>query len=507
MANWRGPARLLLQERELQNVKNIHASLDFGLSECLERGDMGVFERLIKLQKDVPGFIEFSLYNQKGRVTDSSDNTQRGRTLDPQLQSQLFAKPERTVRTTGDRIEIFKPEIATAKCMECHEDFKAGTVCGVSYFRFSNDASTRLAGQFSTLSAASNRRWGWLSLAILVVGGLMVIGLTFAITNPIIKALTGVANNLNSHSAGVYSAAEQVAGASESLAGGASKQAASLEETSASLTEMASMSAHNAENVTKASELARQARSMADNGLQETHVMAGAMQELQSSSNEVAKIIKTIDAIAFQTNILALNAAVEAARAGEAGMGFAVVADEVRNLAQRCTEAAKETTGKIEIAISKTAQGVTVSSRVAEGLNEIVEKVRRVDGLIAELAAASQQQSDGMAQINTAVSEMDQVTQSNAATAEESASAAQELNAQALALKETVAKLAALIDSSAGQAESTTEASPARVPACPQAQREKPRRHTPVRAVPLFRQPVTRRTAEDAAPLKESKQF
>jgi methyl-accepting chemotaxis protein len=212
---------------------------------------------------------------------------------------------------------------------------------------------------------------------------------------------------------------------------------------------MSTMTKRNTENAQKANDLAKQARTAADKGAGDMQAMSGAMEAIKVSSDDIAKIIKTIDEIAFQTNILALNAAVEAARAGEAGMGFAVVADEVRNLAQRSAQAAKETAVKIEGAISKTAQGVELTGKVAAALNEIVAKARQVDELAAEVANASREQTLGITQINAAVGQMDQVTQSNAASAEESAAAAAELNSQAGAMKESVAELLALVGGNA----------------------------------------------------------
>jgi methyl-accepting chemotaxis protein len=218
-----------------------------------------------------------------------------------------------------------------------------------------------------------------------------------------------------------------------------------LEETSSSLEEMASMTKRNDENAQKANDLAKKARQAADRGAADMQTMNTAMEAIKTSSDDIAKIIKTIDEIAFQTNILALNAAVEAARAGEVGMGFAVVADEVRNLAQRSAQAAKETAAKIEGAIGKTAQGVCISKQVVEALNLIVTQIRQVDELVAEVAGSSREQTQGVKEINTAVGQVDKVTQSNAASAEESAAAAEELNAQAEAMRESVRKLLELV--------------------------------------------------------------
>ena len=298
-----------------------------------------------------------------------------------------------------------------------------------------------LSKTYETVSHSANLG---ILLSILLALGLGI-ALAYIITSGTNGILTRIANTLNDGSAQVVGAAAQVSSSSQSLAEGANEQAASLEETSASLEEMASMTKRNAENSQKANELAKQARSAADKGVGDMKDMSAAMEAIKTSSDDIAKIIKTIDEIAFQTNILALNAAVEAARAGEAGMGFAVVADEVRSLAQRSAQAAKETATKIEGAIARTAQGVGINQKVAAALNEIVTKARQVDELVAEVAGASQEQTQGITQINVAVGQMDKVTQSNAANAEESAAAAEELNAQAEAMKESVTELLHLV--------------------------------------------------------------
>jgi len=311
------------------------------------------------------------------------------------------------------------------------------------------DQAVSLATQSSDLleaqAATTIRERTWLMVSVLA-GSLVFIGLfSYGMSRSLVRILKTTTNQLSEGALQVGSAAAQVSSSSQSLAEGASEQAASLEETSSSLEEMSSMTKRNAENAQKANDLAKQARVAADRGSSDMQAMNEAMGAIKVSSDDIAKIIKTIDEIAFQTNILALNAAVEAARAGEAGMGFAVVADEVRNLAQRSAQAAKETAAKIEGAISKSAQGVEISQKVAQTLNEIVVKARQVDELAAEVASASREQTQGISQINTAVGQMDKVTQNNASNAEESAAAAEELNSQAEIMKQTVAELLRLV--------------------------------------------------------------
>ena len=174
--------------------------------------------------------------------------------------------------------------------------------------------------------------------------------------------------------------------------------------------------------------------------------MMDSMNEIKKSSDQIAKIIKVIDEIAFQTNILALNAAVEAARAGDAGMGFAVVAEEVRNLAQRSAQAAKDTAAIIESNIELSEKGVNVARKVGESLSEINVQARKVNELMDEIAAASLEQSQGISQINKAISQMEKVTQQNAANAQESASASEELSSQAQNLRSITQQLVMLVN-------------------------------------------------------------
>ncbi len=294
------------------------------------------------------------------------------------------------------------------------------------------------------LAAAQKVLVTWVVIAALVVAtaaGLTGWLMSRAIAAPITEAIQA----LTASSGQVTQAAGQVAIASQSLADGSSTQAAALEETGASLEEMSGMTKRNAESATQANTLTRAAREVAETGTNDMQAMSAAMNAIKASSDDIAKIIKTIDEIAFQTNILALNAAVEAARAGEAGMGFAVVAEEVRSLAQRSAQAARETAGKIEGAIARSADGVRFSEQVARNLTEIVAKVRQVDALVAEVATASQEQSQGVRQINGAIGKMDQVVQANAAAAEESAGAAEELTSQAQALQAVVLDLRAMV--------------------------------------------------------------
>ncbi len=269
----------------------------------------------------------------------------------------------------------------------------------------------------------------------------------------------------------ITSASGQIASTSQSLAQGSTEQASSLEETSSALEQMASMTRQNADNANQASSLATESRGEAEKGAEVMGEMNASMQAMNKSSEEISKIIKVIEEIAFQTNLLALNAAVEAARAGEHGKGFAVVAEEVRNLAQRSATAAKDTASLIEDSVQKVKEGGEMAGRANTALSGIVDSIKKVTDLVAEIAAASSDQAQGVEQVNKAVSEMDKVTQQNAANAEQSAAAAEELSAQAESFDDVVSELIALVsgakNSGAGESKklvSHSRATPARKP-------------------------------------------
>jgi methyl-accepting chemotaxis protein len=316
---------------------------------------------------------------------------------------------------------------------------------------YSASFTASIAQAHQEISAASAATTGAVKTAngaalfgsvLALVGGA---AMAFVIIRGINRALRDVAETLGDASAQVSAASAQVSGASQTLAQGTSEQAASLEETSASLEEINGMARRNAEGATTVQTMAQDTREATTAGVQQMREMIDAMGAIKASSDNIAKIVKNIDEIAFQTNILALNAAVEAARAGEAGLGFAVVAEEVRALAQRAAGAAKETTEKIEDSIAKSAHGAGLSDRLATSLQKIEQKTAAMTDVIGEIATASREQTTGIGQLGGAVTQIDKVTQSNAASAEETASAAEELNAQAETMLESVTRLLALV--------------------------------------------------------------
>lgn len=409
------------------------------------------------------------------------------------------------VDSAKKEIVYARPITLTADCLLCHGDPKSSS---------SGDGKDLVGGPMEGWKAGERHgafvlkspftavdsvvRAGMINTMLWILPMTVLIGLGFYILNRrmILNPLTQAIASIQAASQHTVTASREISDASHSLAEGACKQAAAMEETGASLEEMASMTRRNADHSQQADQLAEQTRQAAEKGVSEMETMSQAMDATKASSDNIARIIKTIDEIAFQTNILALNAAVEAARAGEAGAGFAVVADEVRTLAQRSAKAAQETEALIADSIQRSQRGVEISGRVALSLQDIVGRTRQLDEVASQIATASQEQSQGIQQVNLAIAQMDQVTQSNAAASQEGASAAAELLAQADTLRTAVEDLMTLV----GGGERTQIVSVGPPLPAPKSQSAASSQS----ATPLVKPDLPRHASPDKAPLRKA---
>ena len=246
--------------------------------------------------------------------------------------------------------------------------------------------------------------------------------------------------DINSSSAQVSGGAKQIAEGSQTLAKGSTEQAATIEQLSASISEISQKTKDNAQMAGRAAELANSIKGNAEKGSRQMDEMITAVNEINTASQSISKVIKTIDDIAFQTNILALNAAVEAARAGQHGKGFAVVAEEVRNLASKSADAAKETGTLIQDSAQKAELGARIAGETSSSLSEIVNGINESSKIVGEIAKSTGDQTEGIAQINRGIDEVALVIQQNSATAQQSAAASEEMSAQSIVLEELIAQ-------------------------------------------------------------------
>jgi methyl-accepting chemotaxis protein len=359
--------------------------------------------------------------------------------------------------TSGEKTAAHEAYTALSKTYEAHRAIIDEVVTLV-------ESQAKADENFATQSQAKSLQVVLGGELAILLGVYLAIYLLYRSTIPSLRSIT---EELALGAEQSLLAAEQVARASQRLAEGASEQAAAVEETGASLEEMSSMIHSTANNALQAKNMANEAQNAAQSGSSTMVEMTAAMKSIESSSAEVAKIVKSIDEIAFQTNILALNAAVEAARAGEAGAGFAVVADEVRSLAQRSAAAANETAEKIEAAILNSRNGSKSLIKVGDAFTKIGEKVRQTDAFVAEIALAAKEQSLGIEQISAAIGQMSKVTQSNASNSEQCASAAEELSAQSSVHKGLTDRLGEIVGISDASGPATHSSSTFGSPAAP----------------------------------------
>jgi methyl-accepting chemotaxis protein len=369
--------------------------------------------------------------------------------LETEKLSEYFAVDE-----NAHEMVYARPIALTADCLMCHGDgsqsathdgkdllgfrmegWKTGDPHGMFLLRTKMDRvdSVVRAGMLQTLY--------WLVPLALVVGLLV-----YWLIAKIALQLRSLTEAVSTGSGEVTSAAAQISAQSQALAQGASRQAGSLEETSAAAEQITSMTRKNGDHSRQAAEEMQKVSARVTDSDHSLGEMIASMQEINDSSAKIARIIKVIDEISFQTNILALNAAVEAARAGDAGQGFAVVAEEVRNLASRSATAAKDTAGLIEDSLAKSNAGSAKLMQVVTVFGGIAESAAKVKVLIDQVSLGSAEQTRGIEQVLRSIQQMDQITQASAASAEEGAATSEELSAQAEAMNGIAQELMAVVE-------------------------------------------------------------
>jgi len=319
--------------------------------------------------------------------------------------------------TVGD-LTLRQEDIDTIEEVSHYRDEMGRAIAGASGF------VKRIIGVSDILEKIAE---GDLAIEIPLLSEKDTIGVSLS---KMLGSLNDMLAKINTTTTQVATGSRQISDGSQTLAHGATQQAVTVQQLSASIHEITNKTKTNADMAEKAAGLAAAIKGSAEKGSRQMDEMVTAVKDINASSQNISKVIKSIDDIAFQTNILALNAAVEAARAGQYGKGFAVVAEEVRNLAQKSAETAKDTGTLISDSIQKAEYGARIAQDTAESLTGIVSGINESSEIMSEIAAASEAQSAGITQIRTGINQVSAIVQDTSATAQESASAALELNAQ-----------------------------------------------------------------------------
>lgn len=434
------------EQSEWRAIQNLQRACNSALNSAMVAGEMDVFRVLLAEQTKVEGLQELTVFNKDGIAAESTLPEMRKARLPQAVVERIKKDVTPWQERTDESFVLYQPMPVTPACIECHPRYDQVASGGVYRYRFSTgelkQAQTQWTAFSSELSRSSWLSGLWSGSILLLTAGAVILWL---VRRQIARPLNQVSAALELSATRLADTAQSINKASMSLAEGSQMQAAALEQTSASVEETTSMAQRTADDAAQTNAAAAATRQAVETASVAMREMDQRMHGIQAATADVAKILKTIDEIAFQTNLLALNAAVEAARAGEAGAGFAVVADEVRSLAQRSAAAARNTADLTGQVTGQVREGSAISEQVAAHLRDIIAKIEIEEALVKQIAHASQEQGQGLKQINDAVTSIDQVTQRNAGMSEETASAAKELFQHSSELSEDVHHLLRLL--------------------------------------------------------------
>jgi len=421
----------------------LNASLVTGISNCLYSKSMNEYNQYVSIIDGL--FKDAGDRGQKLRAA-----VAKGKNVEESKMANAYMAALSTVKNafSGSGGVSEKVQASIKNAMELEALNAKMRNITASHLKESKRAVSQAGANQESVVSSLNRS-SKMAMLIVTVVGFIIIAITLfmavMITRSITKPINQVVDGLLASSEQVAAASSQVSSTSQSLAEGSSQQAAGIEETSASFEEITSMTKHNADNANQANALMVNTSKVVDMANRAMTELTESMKEITSASEKTAKIVNTIDEIAFQTNLLALNAAVEAARAGEAGAGFATVAEEVRHLALKAADAAKNTSDLIEGTVAKIRSGSAIVEKTNEAFAKVATGSKKVEEIVGAIKAASEEQAQGIEQINRAITEMEKVVQQNSANAEESAAASEELRAQAETMKGFVGQLASVV--------------------------------------------------------------
>jgi methyl-accepting chemotaxis protein len=432
-----------LEAQAERNARSIYDSVQ--MAGSLEQGEMEKFKMMLQKQKNVPGLVEYSLYDRKGTVTHSSHAEFLGKTMAQEQKQALFSQLSEKVIKTDASIEIYKPVAITGDCIRCHMDWPGKGIGGVTYFKYSTkelaDAKAGAEAMLAQIETAMLRN-GLLALAglavvIYILSNKLVgrpLKTFFAMLKPLetdsknltyqipvdrndeIGTMAQTFNLFTGNLNGVIGEAQEIG---KRVGTEAARQADMVDKTNSQMHELSTQTKHNSDNAQKANHLMNEISQQMNDANQAMHSLSITMTEISQASSKTASIVKTIDGIASQTNLLALNAAVEAARAGEAGKGFSVVAEAVRKLAKGCAEAARNIGHLIDDTVNKVQKGEQFVTATSKRFEQLAQQNNSATQLIDEIAVSSEQQSQAIDTVNTALSELDHSTQQNATEAEQ----------------------------------------------------------------------------------------